>query len=55
MKKYMVRTESGTIVYATNSMIKAIGWVLQNCVAIDTENDVFALPSGEKISYVVND
>lgn len=54
MKKYMVRTESGTIVYATNSMIKAIGWVLQNCIQIDSENDIFALPNGQKIEYVIN-
>lgn len=55
MKKYMVKTESGVIVYATNSMLKAIGWVIQNCKLIDAENDVFELANGEKIHYVINE
>lgn len=54
MKKYMVRTQEGTVCYATNSMVKAIGWVLQNCEQIDAKNDIFALPNGQIIEYVIN-
>ena len=54
-KKYTVKTENGVVVYATASMIKAIGWVIQNCNLIDAENDVFALPNGVKVEYVINE
>ena len=53
MKKYFVKTEDGVIVYATKSWIKAIGWVLQNCELVDAKNDIFALPNGKRIEYVV--
>ena len=54
-KKYMVRTENGVVVCATNSMLKAVAWVVQNCELIDAENDVFALPNGVKVEYVINE
>lgn len=53
MKKYFVMTEDGVAVYATKSMIKAIGWVLNNCKMIDSENDIFELPNGKRVFYKI--
>ena len=53
MKRYFVITEDGTVVCATKSMIKAIGWVIQNCKIIDSENDIFELPNGKRVHYKI--